>query len=198
MDDRPNLPEVRELLRIINAAMSGLLELKAVRTRNLPVGDIAELLVSVGLDLTLAEANQPGFDATDSSGNRYQIKGARSQKNSVRSGIIKEPYDFQFVVMMIFNDDYTIRSVVEITRDAFCKTKGLQVWSKRHHAYQLAWTKGITKKEGVKLDFTHFKRHKRGNLQYDGTEWRRVSVHRSWRSIVKNPPTPTTSGYAQR
>ena len=49
-----------------------------------------------------------------------------------------------------------------------------------------------------KLDFTHFKRHKRGNLQYAGTEWRGVSVHRSWRSIVKNPPTPTTSGYAQR
>ena len=49
-----------------------------------------------------------------------------------------------------------------------------------------------------KLDFTHFKRHKRGNLQYDGTEWRGVSVHRSWRSIVKNPPAPTTSGYAQR
>ncbi len=48
------------------------------------------------------------------------------------------------------------------------------------------------------LDFTHFKRHKRGNLQYDGKEWRGVSVHRSWRSIVKNPPTPTTSGYAQR
>ena len=48
------------------------------------------------------------------------------------------------------------------------------------------------------LDFTHFKRHKRGNLQYDGTEWRGVSVHRSWRSMVKNPPTPTTSGYAQR
>ena len=50
----------------------------------------------------------------------------------------------------------------------------------------------------IQLDFTHFKRHKRGNLQYDGTEWRGVSVHRSWRSIVKNPPTPTTSGYAQR
>ena len=50
----------------------------------------------------------------------------------------------------------------------------------------------------LKLDFTHFKRHKRGNLQYDGKEWRGVSVHRSWRSIVKNPPTPTTSGYAQR
>ena len=48
------------------------------------------------------------------------------------------------------------------------------------------------------LDFTHFKRYKRRNLQYAGTEWRGVSVHRSWRSIVKNPPTPTTSGYAQR
>ena len=44
------------------------------------------------------------------------------------------------------------------------------------------------KHSGPLLDFTHFKRHKRGNLQYDGTEWRGVSVHRSWRSIVKNPP----------
>ena len=52
--------------------------------------------------------------------------------------------------------------------------------------------------ERPKLDFMHFKQHKRGNLQYDGTEWRGVSVHRSWRSIVKNPPTPTTSGFAQR
>ena len=56
----------------------------------------------------------------------------------------------------------------------------------------------VTRDRQGKLDFTHFKRHKRGNLQYDGTEWRGVSVHRSWRSIVKNPPTPTTSGYAQR
>ena len=56
----------------------------------------------------------------------------------------------------------------------------------------------LERRRGPKLDFTHFKRHKRGNLQYDGTEWRGVSVHRSWRSIVKNPPTPTTSGYAQR
>ena len=65
----------------------------------------------------------------------------------------------------------------------------------------LAWAADITylpMARGFLLDFTHFKRHKRGNLQYDGTEWRGVSVHRSWRSIVKNPPTPTTSGYAQR
>ena len=60
------------------------------------------------------------------------------------------------------------------------------------------WRFLVIKDRGIKLDFTHFKRHKRGNLQYDGTEWRGVSVHRSWRSIVKNPPTPTTSGYAQR
>ena len=55
-------------------------------------------------------------------------------------------------------------------------------------------TARIRRSTSPKLDFTHFKRHKRGNLQYDGTEWRGVSVHRSWRSIVKNPPTPTTSG----
>ena len=65
-----------------------------------------------------------------------------------------------------------------------------------HHLKELKLPSFL--REYGKLDFTHFKRHKRGNLQYDGTEWRGVSVHRSWRSIVKNPPTPTTSGYAQR
>ena len=63
---------------------------------------------------------------------------------------------------------------------------------------QACWSLANSFNHSHKLDFTHFKRHKRGNLQYDGTEWRGVSVHRSWRSIVKNPPTPTTSGYAQR
>ena len=71
--------------------------------------------------------------------------------------------------------------------------------SLRAIARNLAMAKNTAKKyASAELDFTHFKRHKRGNLQYDGTEWRGVSVHRSWRSIVKNPPTPTTSGYAQR
>ena len=74
------------------------------------------------------------------------------------------------------------------------------VWSPRQAARILLMLllQHLDQGDGPLLDFTHFKRHKRGNLQYDGTEWRGVSVHRSWRSIVKNPPTPTTSGYAQR
>ena len=148
MDDRPNLPEVRELLRIIDAAMSGLLELKAVRTRNLPVGDIAELLVSACLDLTLAETIQPGFDATDSSGTRYQIKGIKSP-GRLRSSPIRQPYDFEFVIVVIFDHGYTVRSVVKIPRDVLFTTQGLMQWSKRLNAYQVVWKESITYNDGI-------------------------------------------------
>ncbi len=83
------------------------------------------------------------------------------------------------------------RDAVRSSRQQLVKASGLR-WISLMWLGQIPWAGRYW------LDFTHFKRHKRGNLQYDGTEWRGVSVHWSWRSIVKNPPTPTTSGYAQR
>ena len=95
---------------------------------------------------------------------------------------------FQVILVCKFSR-FTRKREHAVAFKSMLRRKGIRVVSITEHADD---------SPTGKLDFTHFKRHKRGNLQYDGTEWRGVSVHRSWRSIVKNPPTPTTSGYAQR
>ncbi len=46
------------------------------------------------------------------------------------------------------------------------------------------------------LGFTHFKRRKRGNPPFGGTEWRGVPVHQGRWPTVRNPPTPATGGDA--
>ena len=46
------------------------------------------------------------------------------------------------------------------------------------------------------LGFAHFKRRKRGNPPFGGTEWRGVPVHQGRRLTVRNPPTPTTGADA--
>ena len=48
----------------------------------------------------------------------------------------------------------------------------------------------------AKLDFTHFKRHKRGNLQGDGTERPGVPEYLGQLQTVKNLPAPATGGAA--
>ncbi len=51
--------------------------------------------------------------------------------------------------------------------------------------------------KGRNLDFTHFKRHKRGNLQGDGTERPGVPEYLGQLQTVKNLPAPATGGAAQ-
>jgi len=48
-----------------------------LRSRNNPTGDYGEWLVSTRLGLTLAQASEKGFDASDQDGLRYQIKARR-------------------------------------------------------------------------------------------------------------------------
>ena len=49
---------------------------------------------------------------------------------------------------------------------------------------------------GPELDFTHFKRRKRGSPQVGGTERPGVPAYRGRRPTVKNPPTPATGDAA--
>ena len=48
-----------------------------VRTKNNPVGDYAEWLVTTTFGLALAGKSSAGFDATDDDGTTYQIKARR-------------------------------------------------------------------------------------------------------------------------
>lgn len=91
------------------------------RSSNNPVADFAEGLVAKALGLTLAKGSTTGFDATDSSGRRYEIKARRmtgSSKASMLSAIRGlEKKHFDFLVAVIFNEDYTVQRAVQLPHD---------------------------------------------------------------------------------
>ena len=79
--------------RLLRLHASIIDELKAqgvVRTGNNPIGDYTEWLVAETLDLELTDNCAAGYDATDSNGKRYQIKGRRitPENNSRQLGAI--------------------------------------------------------------------------------------------------------------
>jgi len=68
---------VLELLRCFANILDELKERKVVRTRNNPVADYAEWLVTQQLGLSLERSSKRGYDAIDQNGKRYQIKSRR-------------------------------------------------------------------------------------------------------------------------
>ncbi|MGQ0708995.1 MAG: hypothetical protein ACT4NV_04520 [Rhodoferax sp.] len=83
-----------------------------IRSFNSPVADIAEWLVSKKLGLTLAPKSGKSFDATDSNGKRYQIKGRwlagsnRSTQLSAIRDLDADPFDF--LVGVVFDEDFRV------------------------------------------------------------------------------------------
>ena len=111
-----------ELMRLSVAIIDELLDREVVRTRDSPIGGYTEWLVSECFGLTLAGTGTAGYDATDDDGNRYQIKAARSEARTVRFSPFRKvgkPADFNFdyVIAVIFHNDYSVRLAVQMPRD---------------------------------------------------------------------------------
>ena len=68
---------IDELLATHSVILDELRHRNVIRSKNNPTGDYTEWLVSTKLNLTLETNSAKGFDATDSHGLRYQIKGRR-------------------------------------------------------------------------------------------------------------------------
>lgn len=106
-----------ELLRLHSDVISELQRRDIVRTQNNPIGDYTEWLVCKCLDLQIEGNSRAGFDATDSAGLRYQIKGRRSADKNIQFSAIRnlEQDHFDCVIAVAFNPDYTIRFAVKLT-----------------------------------------------------------------------------------
>ncbi|MGC2165235.1 MAG: hypothetical protein WA632_04390, partial [Gallionella sp.] len=78
----------------------------------------AEWLISTKLELTLKANSARGFDATDSQGLRYQIKGRRvtPENNSTQLGVIRnlDGNDFDFLMAVIFDADWQVKYAAKI------------------------------------------------------------------------------------
>jgi hypothetical protein len=113
---------VIELLQLHSAILDDLKQRKVVRTRNNPVGDYTEWLVAKGLGFELAKNSSAGFDATDTKGNKIQIKGRRinSKSNSRQLGAIRnmDAKDFDSLAAVIFDNDYHIVDALLIPHKA--------------------------------------------------------------------------------
>lgn len=103
---------VLELLSLHSGILTELRSREVIRTKNNPVGDYAEWLVSKALGMTLLSNSSAGADAIDSDGLKVQIK-ARSvtpdnpsrQLSALRN---YEAADFDYLIAVIFDEAYNV------------------------------------------------------------------------------------------
>ena len=150
MKDLSEMSEL-ELLQTHGAVIAELRHRDVVKTENNPIGDYTEWLVCNRLRLKIQENSQAGFDAVDpQSGVRYQIKGRRASGNSVQFSAIRnlENHEFDFVVAVVFNEDYSIRRAVKISHDAISNPK-LARYQEHTNSHLLILTERAVELDGV-------------------------------------------------
>lgn len=148
MNDLNQMSEL-ELLRTTEAIIDELCRRGIVTNRNKPIGDYTEWLVCKRMCLDKAKNNQSGFDATDKDGYRYQIKGRRQERGVVQFSPVRdidEKQDFDFVIAVAFNGDYSIRFAVKIPYQAVRK---FAKYSKHIRGHILSLSDKISAENGV-------------------------------------------------
>ena len=103
---------VLELLSLHSEILTELRSRDVIRTKNNPVGDYAEWLVSEALGMTLLSNSSAGADAIDSDGLKVQIKARRvtpdnpsRQLSALRN---YEAADFDYLIAVIFDEAYNV------------------------------------------------------------------------------------------
>jgi hypothetical protein len=118
MIDNPESLATQQLLQCYAQILKELRLRKIIRTSNNPVGDYTEWLVAKQLGLTLAANSTSGYDAVDSAGVKYQIKGRRltSANQSRQLSAIRnlKNHDFDYLIAIYFNEEFEIEQVVKL------------------------------------------------------------------------------------
>lgn len=101
-----------ELLSLHSDILAELHSRGVIRTKNNPVGDYAEWLVSEALGMILLSNSSAGADAIDADGMKVQIKARRvtpdnpsRQLSALRN---YEAADFDYLIAIIFDETYNV------------------------------------------------------------------------------------------
>lgn len=110
-----------ELLSLHSEILTQLCSRGVIRTKNNPVGDYAEWLVSKSLGMTLLSNSSAGADAIDSDGKKVQIKARRvtpdnpsRQLSALRN---YEAADFDYLIAVIFDETYNVLDAYQIPHE---------------------------------------------------------------------------------
>jgi hypothetical protein len=102
----------RQLLVLYGQVLDTLRARKTVRSANNPVADYAEGLCAKALSLTLAPKANTGYDGTDPTGKKIEVKARRitkengSRQLSAIRGIGKQHFDH--LAGVLFNADFSV------------------------------------------------------------------------------------------
>jgi|SRR5580658_2860429 hypothetical protein len=108
----PNDLTDRELLVLYGQVLDTLRARGTTRSANNPVADYAEGLCAKALNLTLAPKSATGYDGTDPSGHKIEVKARRltkengSRQLSAIRGIGNQHFDY--LAGVLFNADFSV------------------------------------------------------------------------------------------
>lgn len=125
-----------ELLGLYAEIMEELRQREVLRTSNNPVADYAEKVTVETMKLRRSGKEEKGYDALDSKGNRYQIKGRRITRHngSRQLGVIRNLDEklFDFLIAVIFDEKF---QVLEIWKIPYKFVKENSKWSEHVHGH---------------------------------------------------------------
>ncbi len=141
-----------EIINLYSEIITELKKRKIIRTKNL-LGDLGEYLAidccrnTPGLDnLQAAPAGTQNVDALSRKGERYSIKSTSGKLTGVFYGLNDpdvqeaETQKFEFVIVVIFTDEFKLNKIVEITWNQFLKLKR---WHKTMRGWNLPINKNL-------------------------------------------------------
>lgn len=98
--------------QVFDEALMAMRRFKEVFGRSLDHGFVAELHAARELGLTIVDGmNEPGFDAADRAGTRYQIKS----RSLAATSVDVNNFDFDLLVLINMDDDYQLQGMWSIT-----------------------------------------------------------------------------------
>ncbi|MGK9175410.1 hypothetical protein KXR87_19680 [Yokenella regensburgei] len=110
-----------ELLSLHSEILTQLRFRGVIRTKNNPVGDYAEWLVSKAFGMTLLSNSSAGADAIDTDGKRVQIKARRVTPDNTSRLLSAlrnyEAADFDYLIAVIFDETYNIFEAYKIPHE---------------------------------------------------------------------------------
>ena len=116
-DDELRALSAKDLLRLYARILDQLLQRRIVRSRNAPLGDLAELLVARAFDGEMAPASAKSIDVVAGDGRQLQVKARLLVQGSAKSAFFSpiRSWEFAACVFLIFDaHTYDVVSAVEV------------------------------------------------------------------------------------
>lgn len=123
-----------ERSRVFRNMISAMAEFKSVFQRDVDKSFVAELYTAEKFGLKInSKENEPGFDAIDVTGKRYEIKYRKPT-----SILDINNFDFDYIVLVNLDDNYQLTGMWLATAN---QAKEISSWREGYRKYQATQTK---------------------------------------------------------